>query len=213
MAFVTSPPLAQRAPAALGAPRMAAAGPPARPALSRRALLAGLGAAVAAAGVTGGAVPANAGLEYNLSKIFFPKEGFTSPEMTTPGSVAVDKSVLASTEGKASLAKIKVVSDLVKQAGREFEEKPEEFDVSAAFKSVRVDELRGALNVVDQAFDEETQKKTDKVVRGILQDIGELVFNGQIKGGAKRTPKKIDRIRAWITKIDGDLEFLLAFYV
>lgn len=211
MAFVNAAPvLARGATLPARGARMSARAPEQRPALSRRALLSGLGAALVGGAVA--APPAHAGIEYGLSKLLFPKEGFTSPERTTPGSVEIDRTVLSSTEGKASLATLKVVSDLVKQAKKEFEEKPELFDVSAAFKGVRIDELRTALNTVDQAFDEGTQKKTDKVVSGILQDVGEVIVNGQVKPDVKRTSKKIDRIRGWITKIDGDLDYLLAFY-
>lgn len=216
MAFVTALPLSARATAPLSsrAPRMTASRPsPSRDAVSRRGLLRGLGAAVVGAGaLAAGAPAANAGLEYGLSKALFPKEGFTKPEPVLPSSVSVDRSVLESKEGAAAVKAIQEVSVLVKKANADFEKAPEEFDVSAAFKVFKIDELRSALNTVTPAFDEDTQKKTDKVVRSILQDINELTFNGTIRPGTKRTVRKMDRIRGWISKIDGDLDYLVAFF-
>lgn len=220
MAFVTSLPLARPQPPLGPPPAAAAAAPPrmsARPAVSRRALLSGAAAALSAAALAaaapGGARAAGApGIEGRLSKVLFPKAGYNAPDAMAPGSVTVDAAVLGSAAGKAAVAKLAAFGAAVKRAGAEFEAAPTTADVAAAFRAIKVDELRSVLNVLGEAFDEEAQKTTDKVVRGIIQDVGELVYNGGLKGAAQRTPRKVDRIRGWVRKIDGDFDYLLAFY-
>lgn len=79
-------------------------------------------------------------------------------------------------------------------------------------KLVSISELRNALNIVNEAVDEESQVQTDKVVRGIIQDIGELQTAAVVKKGQVRTPKKIDRTNDWFLKLTADFQRLLSFY-
>ncbi len=80
-------------------------------------------------------------------------------------------------------------------------------------EAFQISELRNALNTFDEAFDEEAQRETDKVVRGIIQDIGELQTAAALKEGATRTKKKIERTQDWFEKLVGDFNKLLSLYV
>lgn len=181
--------------------------------VSRRALLSGAAAAAAAAVSLPVFAEPSPGIAGLVSKIFFPKEGFNAPELTNPSGVVVDQTVLGTAEAKEALEKLRGYKGLVEKVVTDFEAAPATFDVAATFKKdVKIDGIRMVLNVVNEAFDEETQKQTDKVVRGIIQDVGELQYNGGVKEGAQRTPKKIERTRQWLTKISSDVTYLAAFF-
>jgi hypothetical protein len=96
-----------------------------------------------------------------------------------------------------------------------FEAAPETADVLTDLEGVfRYDALRNVLNVVaDANFDEEVQKRTDRLVRNILQDLNELEVAARIRGNqGVRTPRKIDAVRKWLHSISTDMDRLLAYY-
>jgi hypothetical protein len=182
------------------------------PTMNRRAVLSV--AMLAAAGLVAPRdASAGLGIEGAVSKVFFPKEGYNAPDRTAPGSVTVDAEVMKRPETKAALKKLSDYDALIKDTAAQFKADPMSYDVAAKVKSsFKVDDIRSSLNIVNEAFDEDTQRVTDKVVRGIIQDIGEVITNSTVKPGTSRTSKKIDRTTQWLSKISGDFDYLLAFY-
>jgi hypothetical protein len=180
--------------------------------ISRRAAISA--AMLVAAGLL---VPRDAsaglGIEGAVSKVFFPKEGYNAPDKTVPGAVTVDAEITSRPEFKAALKRLSEYSALIKDTTTKFAANPTSYDVAGTVKAtMKVDDIRSSLNTVNEAFDEETQRVTDKVVRGIIQDIGEIITNSALKPGTSRTPKKIDRTTLWLSKISTDFDHLLAFY-
>lgn len=186
--------------------------------MSRRTLLAAAGCA-AVAGALGQIAPAMAGpasgLESAVAKKFFPKEGYNAPEKTTAATTKVSADVMSTPEAKEALKKLQEISTQLLSLTSAFEGNPKFYNLADELqRGIKVDDIRSALNTVLDAFDEETQKTTDKLARGIIQDLSELIYNSSIAPGVTsgRTPNRIDRIAKWLAKINGDFNYLLSFY-
>lgn len=185
---------------------------------SRRALLTGAGYAALAVAL-GQITPAVAGpapgIEGAVAKRFFPKEGFNAPEKTTAANTKINPEVMSKPEAKQALEKLREFSDKMTALTAAFEGNPKYYNLADELqRSIKVDDIRSALNTVLEAFDEETQKTTDKLARGIIQDLSEVLYNSSIAPGVTsgRTPNRIDRITKWLAKINGDFKYLLSFY-
>lgn len=152
------------------------------------------------------------GLERAVSKFFFPKQGFNAPDALAPESVNVDRSVLDSKDGQKAIKALKDYQSSIQQLYAEFKNDPQVQLNPRVSQIFSISDLRTALNTVDEAFDEDTQKETDKMVRGIIQDIGELETAAALKPGAVRTQKKIERTTDWFDKLTADFSRLLSFY-
>jgi hypothetical protein len=71
--------------------------------------------------------------------------------------------------------------------------------------------LRADLNTLNSAFDEDTQRGTDRLIRVILQDLTELeVSNGQ-KDGIERSPRRVANMNAKIDKLQLTFDDFLKF--
>ncbi|PXF46408.1 hypothetical protein BWQ96_03802 [Gracilariopsis chorda] len=216
MAFVNVPLLPTTQRRAHSAVTCSATPPTPQQRVSRRDLLSGAAAVTAALLAAALPSPASAnigkGLERAFSKVLFPKVGFNAPDALKPSENIVDKSVIETKEGQAALKKLKEYDTKIAQLYLQFKENPQ-LDLTPSVRNlVSISELRNALNVVNEAIDEQSQTETDKIVRGIIQDISELEVAAVLKKGGQRTPKKIDRTADWFEKITGDFTRLLSFY-
>lgn len=208
MGFVPAPLLPTARPCARPAVTCVADGP-AR--VNRRALLSLAIPAVAATLAPGPAAAAGGtGLERAVSQFFFPKAGFNAPGADVP---AVDGAVV---QGKAAQAALQTLKNYNKSVGELYADFKSDSQVELTGKLNKIfsiSQLRDALNTVNEAVvDEEAQKESDKVVRGIIQDIGELEMAASLKPGTKRTQKKIERTVDWFNKLISDFGRLLSFY-
>lgn len=214
MAFITGPALPSRS-TSLSTNSWTCSASPEN--VSRRSLLTS-GAAAAASILAASALPSPAtagvsrGLERAFSKVLFPKEGFNAPDTLPANTSVVNKEVLSSKDAQAALKKIRNYAGSINDLYESFKSDPQIELAAPMRKLVSISDLRNALNVVNEAIDEESQVQTDKVVRGIIQDIGELETAAYVKKGTSRTPKKIGTTTDWFVKIAGDFGRLLAFY-
>lgn len=150
------------------------------------------------------------GVEKTVSKLFFPKEGFTNE--SKPLGATIDKSILESPSGKAAYKALQNYQTEIDSLYAEFKGNPQLELNPRVGKTFNISELRDALNAFNEAFDEDSQKETDKVVRNIIQDIGELQTAGALKKGAVRTERKIQRTADWFDRLSIDFNRLMAFY-
>lgn len=186
---------------------------PSTPSVSRRHLLAGLAGVLATLAVPNDASAKNGeGLERAFSKVLFPKEGFNAPDTLQPSGNIVDRDILSKPAGKAALSKLREFDTAVTDLYSKFQADPQVELSPTVRKVISISELRSALNTVNEAVDEQSQIETDKVVRGIIQDIGELQNAAALKTGVPRTLKKIERTNDWFIKLTGDFKRLLSFY-
>jgi len=72
-------------------------------------------------------------------------------------------------------------------------------------------QLRTDLNVLNSAFDEDTQRGTDRVIRLIMQDITELEAANRQKAGVDRSEKRLDIMKGKLDKLTKAFSDYLAF--
>mmetsp|Transcript_90382 Transcript_90382/g.260410 ORF Transcript_90382/g.260410 Transcript_90382/m.260410 type:complete len:215 (-) Transcript_90382:164-808(-) len=71
--------------------------------------------------------------------------------------------------------------------------------------------LRSSLNDLNSAFDEETQRGTDRLIRGIMQDLTELETANAQKEGIERSERRVANMNAKLDKLQTAFNDLLAF--
>jgi len=78
-------------------------------------------------------------------------------------------------------------------------------------KSFDFSKLRADLNSLNSAFDEETQRGTDRLIRGIMQDLTELESANAQKEGIERSDRRVANMNGKLDKLQTAFEELLAF--
>ncbi|KAJ1482644.1 hypothetical protein T484DRAFT_1951731 [Baffinella frigidus] len=85
--------------------------------------------------------------------------------------------------------------------------------LTPSVKGFSVVDIRTELNKITfAAFDEDTQIKTDRVTRNIIQDIVELENACRLKEGATRSPKRVAAVDKWLKQSTGDFSKFLAYF-
>jgi len=78
-------------------------------------------------------------------------------------------------------------------------------------KNFDFSKLRTDLNTLNSAFDEETQRGTDRLIRAILQDVTELELANKQKAGVERSSRRVDTMVAKLNKLEKAFTEYLAF--
>lgn len=187
MAFITGPTLPSTVRSKTSRTIVCSVSPQRRP-VSRRELLSAAAAALSAAVLAPKAASA-ADFQGAVSKALFPKQGFNAPDLLPTSKVVVDREILSKKEATAALKRLHDYDGAISDLYSRFTANPQ-IELTGPVKSmVSISDLRNALNIVNEAIDEDSQVETDKVVRGIIQDIGELEMAGALKSGSTRTAK------------------------
>merc|ERR1712157_579462 len=71
--------------------------------------------------------------------------------------------------------------------------------------------LRVSLNTLNSAFDEDTQRGTDRIIRIIIQDITELEASNKVKEGGVRSERRLGIMNGKLTKLAKAFDDFLAF--
>merc|ERR1712151_1401143 len=74
-------------------------------------------------------------------------------------------------------------------------------------------QLRETLNTYNSAFDEETQRGTDRLIRVVLQDITELETANRQKDGIPRSDRRVEAMQGKLKKLNEAFSDLLKFAV
>jgi len=127
------------------------------------------------------------------------------------GVVPVNKEELAKPELQAGLKDL--VATQSKVAGLyESWKADNNVQLTTELQSFSIVKLRDDLNKLTTALDEDTQIKTDKLVRVIIQDLVELDQATKLKEGASRTPKKNAATSKWFSQTLGDFDKFIAYF-
>jgi len=78
-------------------------------------------------------------------------------------------------------------------------------------KGLDVSAIRTDLNAINAALDEDTQRGTDRIVRAILQDIGELEVTQKQKPGVARSETRLGNVCRKVEKLEKSFDDYLAF--
>ena len=81
----------------------------------------------------------------------------------------------------------------------------------AIVKELDFASLRDTLNTLNTAFEEDTQRGTDRLIRVILQDITELETANAQKDGVPRSPRRLEIMQGKLAKLDKAFGDYLAF--
>merc|ERR1711935_1284481 len=78
-------------------------------------------------------------------------------------------------------------------------------------KYFEVSTIRADLNILNGAFDEDTQRGTDRLIRVVLQDINELEVANAQKDGIPRSDIRLAKMNAKLNKLEEAFNTLLRF--
>jgi len=129
------------------------------------------------------------------------------------GVAAVNTEAIKAPEVQASIEGLKASAAKLKELQDAFKADPN-VQLSESIKgSFKIVAIRDELNKVTfAAFDEDTQIKTDRLVRNIIQDLVELEAASKLKEGADRSPKRVAAVDKWLKQSIGDYGKFLAYF-
>merc|ERR1712232_371055 len=78
-------------------------------------------------------------------------------------------------------------------------------------KNFEFAKLRSDLNTLNTAFDEDTQRGTDRLIRVILQDLNELEVSNDQKDGIPRSDIRLAKMNGKLDKLQVALDTFLKF--
>ena len=137
--------------------------------------------------------------------------GRGSSGIVDPKDKIVDSEILASADVQASLDKIKKYLSVVEGLQSAIASNSQADIVPTIRKEFDFVEIRAALNTFNTAFDEETQRGTDRLIRIIIQDIDELEVNAKLKEGYARSEKRLGIVNGKLNKLACSLKDIIAF--
>jgi Fe-S-cluster formation regulator IscX/YfhJ len=137
--------------------------------------------------------------------------GAGSPEVLDPAEAEVDKDVLGSGAVQKALVKVQGYQGSVRSMQTNLVNDKQANVKPVIIKELDFGDLRSTLNTVNTAFDEDTQRGTDRLIRAIIQDITELEIANKQKDGIPRSDRRVDTMNAKLAKLDKAFEDLLAF--
>jgi hypothetical protein len=114
--------------------------------------------------------------------------------------------VKAGVSGLADLTKAvqSIKADLVKDPNVDL--------VGRVAKDLNAGKIRTVLNKYNQAFSEDTQRGTDRLIRGIVQDVQELERDVLVKAGKSRSESKIKNLTKRLDATESAFKDLAAYY-
>ena len=137
--------------------------------------------------------------------------GAGSPEVLDPSTAIIDDEILASAPVQAAFTKVKSYKQTVDSIKSTLDT-DKQADVGPIIRSeLDFVQLRTDLNTLNSAFDEDTQRGTDRLVRLIMQDITELETANKQKEGVKRSEKRLSIMLGKLDKLGKAFNDYLAF--
>jgi len=137
--------------------------------------------------------------------------GAGSPEVLDPATAIIDDEILASEAVQKAFASVKTYKASV-EAMKASLDKDDQADIGPAIrKELDFVQLRADLNTLNTAFDEDTQRGTDRLVRLIMQDVTELETANKQKAGVKRSEIRLNIMCGKLEKLNKAFSDYLAF--
>jgi len=137
--------------------------------------------------------------------------GRGSTNMASPSDAIIDNDIMSSDAVQKSLKDIKSYYEVVTAIKGEIQKNPQADIAPYLRKNFDFALLRSSLNTFNTAFDEDTQRGTDKIIRIIIQDVDELEVNSRLKEGIPRSEKRLVIITAKLNKLEKAFGDFIAF--
>jgi len=128
--------------------------------------------------------------------------GRGSPEVLDPKTAIIDDEILASAPVQKAFAAVKTYKEAVISMKAALESN-NQADIGASVrKELDLVQLRADLNTLNTAFDEDTQRGTDRLVRLIMQDVTELETANKQKPGVSRSDIRLNIMYGKLDKLN-----------
>jgi len=137
--------------------------------------------------------------------------GRGSPEVLDPAAAEVDMDVLKSGPVQQALGQIKDYQSAVRTMQDALAKDSQANVHGVVVREFDFSKLRATLNTFNTAFDEDTQRGTDRLIRAIMQDITELDVANTQKEGISRSERRLETMKRKLSKLDQAFSDLLAF--
>jgi len=137
--------------------------------------------------------------------------GAGASNVVNPADAIVDSDIMASDAVQKSLSEIKTYYQVVTAIKGELVKNPQADIAPYLRKNFDFAVLRTSLNTLNSAFDEDTQRGTDKIIRVIIQDVDELEVNSRLKEGIPRSERRLGIITGKLDKLEKAFGDFLAF--
>jgi hypothetical protein len=137
--------------------------------------------------------------------------GAGSPLVLDPSAAEVDAGVLKSDVVQKALLKVKDYQTTVQTMKAGLDADSQLNLRPYILKELDFANLRSNMNTLNTAFEEDTQRGTDRLIRVILQDITELETANSVKDGAARSPRRLEIMQGKLAKLDQAFSDYIAF--
>lgn len=137
--------------------------------------------------------------------------GAGSPEVIDPKDAIVDQDILKSDAVQKAIVAVRGYKQSVVDMKSVLVADPQADIGPKVRKDFDFSVLRTDLNAINAALDEDTQRGTDRIVRGILQDITELEVTQKQKAGVPRSETRLGNVCRKLDKLDSAFGDYLAF--
>ena len=137
--------------------------------------------------------------------------GAGSTAVLDPKDAEVDYEILKSSAVQNALEKVKGYQSTVQNMKAGLDANPQLNIRPSIIKELDFAALRDTLNTVNTAFEEDTQRGTDRLIRVIIQDITELETANSQKDGVQRSPRRLEIMQGKLAKLDKAFGDYLAF--
>lgn len=137
--------------------------------------------------------------------------GAGSPNVMDPKDADVDASILASSPVQNAIKSVEGYQAAVKSMLEALDKNPQTDVGGYVRKEFDFVKVRSELNIINTAFDEDTQRGTDRIIRNILQDITEVETSNKQKEGVERSERRLEILKGKLVKLDQAFSDILAF--
>ena len=139
-------------------------------------------------------------------------KGNSYSEVVDPKSAVMNEETYKSDDVKAGvegLAKLRGTVDSMKSAVSANKNADISSFLKGDFSALK---LRTVLNKYNNAFSEDTQRGTDRLIRAVIQDATELERESQVKPGKDRSDTKLGNVQKRLDAAGAALAELADFY-
>lgn len=137
--------------------------------------------------------------------------GAGSPNVMDPKEAIIDTDILASNSVQNAIKAINNYQAAVKAMLEALDKNPQTDIGGYVRKEFDFVKVRSELNTINAAFDEDTQRGTDRIIRNILQDITEVETANKQKDGVARSERRLDILKGKLVKLDAGFSEFLSF--
>lgn len=137
--------------------------------------------------------------------------GADSTQVIDPADAEVDDEIMASAAVQKAISKIRGYKQTVANIKASLDKNPQTNIKATILKELDFVDLRTTMNIMNTAFEEDTQRGTDRLIRNIIQDITELEAANNQKEGIERSPRRLEIMMGKLAKLDKAFDDLLAF--